>query len=101
MSNKLISKLTDKHFSGFECQRCGRNLKHAFSIDGKGVYGSECVLEIAGMAAYKKAQKQISLQKIWDKIVENPKVYSLNAYVSEYGSLEAVKERFFDKGSLC
>ena len=95
-----IQKLRDKNFQGFVCDTCGRNLKHAFSVNGKGVFGSECIKDLAGIKSEKQIKKQMSLGKIWDKILKNPDVYSLEEYVKDYGGLEIVEDRFFTNGYL-
>ena len=98
-----IKKLRDKNFQGFICAECGRELKHAFSINGSGSYGSECVYGVAGIS-YDRAEKQIkeqmSLSKRWNKIVSNPKVYDLDFWVKEYGTMEKVEDVFLEYGNL-
>ena len=99
--NKMqIIKLRDKDFKGFICDVCGRDLKHAYAINGNGIYGSECVLKVAGIRAEKQLKRIISLDKIWTKIITNPEVYSLDHYISEYGSIEEVEKKFFKNGFL-
>ena len=95
-----ILKLKDKHFQGFICDKCGRNLKHAFSIDGNGTYGSECIMSVAGINADKQVKKQMELSRIWNKIVSNPQIYSLEQYVEAYGTVEAVEQKFYQNGCL-
>jgi len=95
-----IKKLKDIFKKGFICDRCGRHLKHAFSVNGNGIYGKECILEFAGIRGEKKAKKLLTLEKIWNKIINNPKVYSLNEYIKEYGNIEVVRDRFFKNGEL-
>ena len=96
----MIIKIKDTNFQGFICGKCGRELKHAFSLDGHGTYGSECILKIAGQSSKSQINKQLSINKIWIKITNNPDVYSLKQYIKEYGSLETVRRRFFEKGYL-
>lgn len=51
MSNMLTAKIRKiKNFEGywFRCSRCGREIKHAFTVNGEGTYGSDCVYEVAG-----------------------------------------------------
>ena len=99
MKTKNIQKLNDKDFQGFTCDRCGADLKHAFSVDGSGSYGKECILTVAGIKGEKQVKKQMSLQEIWNKMLNNPKVYSLDIYIEEYG-IEEVEQRFFKNGCL-
>ena len=95
-----IQKLKDKYFQGFICDKCERQLKHAFSINGSGIFGSECVIEVAGLNSKKQVQEQMTLQKIWNKMIANPKIYSLDVYIAEYGNIDIVEKRFFANGEL-
>ena len=98
-----IQKLIDRNFTGFICAECGRNLKHAFSIDGNGEYGSECVYSVAGISyqgAEKQIKEQMSLSKRWNKIVSNPKIYGLDDFIKIHGSVEAVQDIFMEHGNL-
>jgi len=98
-----ILKLRDKHFQGFTCDTCDRELKHAYSINGAGTYGSECVYKAAGIS-YERASKaikgQMTLAKIWAKMVSNPALYSLSAYAASMGGIDEVERMFFIRGRL-
>jgi len=98
-----ILKLNDKNFKGFFCDTCGRELKHAFSINGHGEYGSECVYKAAGIS-YDRASKaikgQMTLAKLWNKMTSNPKAYSLELYAQDMGGIDEVERMFFIRGHL-
>ena len=82
-----ITKLHDKHFQGFTCDCCEREIKHAYSINGVGTYGSECVYREAGIPRQKAGimmREANSIAKYWNKIVSNPKMYDLQAYLDSY-----------------
>ena len=98
-----INKIKDRLFQGFKCQICGREIKYAYSYNGKGVYGSECVMEVAGYnnKNEKRVKELKTLDKIWAKIVSSPEVYNLNEFVRQYGSIEQVEALFFEKRRLC
>ena len=42
----------------------------------------------------------MTLQKIWNKMIANPKIYSLDVYIAEYGNIDIVEKRFFANGEL-
>ena len=98
-----ILKLTDKDSKGFYCDTCGRELKHAFSIDGSGAYGSECVYKAAGInfnMAAKAIKGQMTIAKLWSKMISNPTNYSLDFYAQEMGGMGEVERMFFLRGHL-
>jgi len=98
-----ITKLNDKNFKGFYCDTCGRELKHAYSVNGHGEYGSECVYKAAGISydsASKLIKGQITLAKIWGKMIANPNAYSLEKYASSMGGMVEVEKMFFIRGHL-
>lgn len=59
---KAIQKI--KNFEGYvlNCQCCGKELQHAYMIDGDGCYGKDCVIKLAinGKEA-SRVKKQMSL----------------------------------------
>ena len=97
---KEIKRIKDIDFSGFYCSKCGREIKKAYSIDGKGSFGSRCVLTEVGYKYEKTIKKIDSLVKVWDKIINNPKMYSLDVYCEAMGGIDVVEKMFFIRGSL-
>jgi hypothetical protein len=98
-----ILKLRDKDFKGFYCDTCGRELKHAFSINGQGTHGSECVYKAAGInynMAAKAIKCQMTLAKLWNKMISNPAPYSLDKYAQSMGGIDEVERMFFIRGHL-
>jgi len=78
---KNITKI--KNFEGYiyHCCKCGKELKHAYRIEKtEGIYGSECVLVLAGL----KAKKQIKIlndrEKQLQHILSNKSVYFFDEY---------------------
>ena len=97
---KRIQRVKDVDFSGFYCTTCNREIKKAYSIDGLGSYGSTCILTKLGYKYEKQIKKEDSLIKIWDKIINSPKMYNLNEYIKIHGSVENVQSIFFEFGGL-
>lgn len=92
-----------KNFEGryFHCSNCGREIKHAFTIEGvQGQFGSECIYQIAGVTAKNQIKRLNDLSKRWHDISNHPKVYSLDSYIEVYGSIDKVEEIFFKYGRL-
>lgn len=75
-----------KNFEGyfFTCEKCGKEIKHAFMINNKGCYGSECVINLVNNAD-KKIKKEMSKHKLVIKMINNKNVYSWNKYKKAHG----------------
>lgn len=81
-----------RNFEGyyFTCQCCGREIKHAYYIEGqKGVYGSECINKIAGHITKKDIETAKSIYKVAEKFYNNPKQYripeeKLDVFIEKY-----------------
>lgn len=76
-----------RNFEGyyFNCCRCGKEIKHAYTIDNnRGVYGSECVHTVANVSD-KDIKDQDSRMKSVIKMMENRKRYSWDEYCDAHG----------------
>jgi len=75
-----------KNFEGyyFICEKCGKEIKHAFMINGKGCYGSECVINMVKNAD-KKIKNEIKKHNLIIKMMNNKEIYSWNKYKNAHG----------------
>lgn len=102
---KKIIKVNNFEGYWFNCAKCGRKIKHAYTVDGsKEVFGSECVCEVSGMS-YDNAAKQIKNQKSVAKILKNyiemPEVYGLETILKNYNmTIEQYSNFCFEKGAV-
>jgi len=103
-----MTKITKiKNFEGYvnNCNSCGREIKHAFKVEGqRGLYGSECIYRIAGIdrkSAKKQVKEQMDNYKTWLRINENPHIYNLESYIKIYGSVDRVESVVLRNGRLC
>jgi hypothetical protein len=80
-----------KNFEGYwmNCEHCGKNIKHGFSINGKGCYGSECVVNLVAEKSIRTASTQI--KGIMKRIKYFAKHYAITpAYYNRMAELEGL-----------
>ena len=97
-----ISKV--KNFEGywFTCNKCGRRIKHAFTCEGKnGVFGSECIYEIAGIKSVSQVKRLMAREKSIAHMRKCPEVYDIAGYADGYKcSVEDIYAGYLEHGNL-